>query len=473
MHRHHPRLFSMINPVNVLWIAIAVVSYYLAARTGMALFSLKPSNITLLWLASGIGMIICMRFGTWGFLMIVLASFMANYPGMLAAGLDNAVLHTLINAFADALAGMSAMLLMRRFLPAGLRRATDLLRFGMAVCLLPTLMSSLIIGFNLGFYGYIKWSETGNFIRMLIVADSLGILLVFPLFQAWQAEEMPQSAEWINILIALLAITALLTLAFNGYPGFIYFIFPVLLILAFYVRLSGVCLALTFGMIAIIAATGHRLGPFQSSNQVEAQFMLVSFVCTITFTILGVALHNQQLRDANASSQQWKLAAEYDALTHLLNRSAFLPVLQEEHQRAQRTGRSYALALLDLDFFKHVNDVYGHQTGDAVLEKFASLMQENVRGFDKVARLGGEEFAILFPDSSAADARVSMERLRARLELTPLHTPSGTISVTASIGIAEYKPGLKADATPDGIRAEADQFLYAAKNAGRNCVVSG
>lgn len=463
------RLGAKSRLIECVWVLFAMGLYYLAARTGMQLFALKPSNITLLWLASGIGMVMCMRHGLLAVPMIIIASFAANYPGMAEANLRMPVLYTLVSASADGAAGLIAMLMMRISLGDGLNKATDLLQFGLKVCLVPTIVSSIVISMNLVVGGYIRWDEAGNFVRMLVLADSLGILLIYPLYMTWSKDHHVKGVEAIRLLLTGLGITVLLWLAFRGHPGFIYFVLPVLLLLAFYVSLNLITLILTISMVAIIAMTGQQLGPFQSANLTEANFMLVCFVCTTTFTILGVALHNNQLLAIETARQEWQKAAEADSLTKLSNRAAFLPLLEEEHRRAQRTGHPYALALLDIDYFKTVNDIYGHQAGDDVLVFFASLMQANIRGIDKAARLGGDEFAILFPESDAQEASTAMERLRSRLEQNSVKTMRANIFVTSSIGIAEYRGG---DTTPDMVRTMADKLLYSAKHAGRNCVMS-
>ena len=459
---------SSVTLASVIWALLSMALYYLAARTGMELFALKPSNITLLWLASGIGMVMCLRHGLLAVPMIIFVSFCANYPGMLASKQASPLLYTLVSASADGLAGLIAMLMMRLYLREGLNKSTDLLHFGLKVCLLPTIISSLVISLNLAVGGYIRWEEAVDFFRMLVLADSLGILLIYPLYQAWSKGESLQPNEPSRLLLTSLGIAALLLLAFHGHPGFIYFILPVLLLLAFYISFKSLSLILAVSMVAIIAMTGQQLGPFQTANLVEANFMLVCFVSTTTFTILAVALHNQQLLAIETARQEWQKAAEVDALTKLMNRAAFLPLLEEEHERARRMGRPYALAMLDIDHFKKVNDIYGHQSGDEVLAHFASLIQANIRGIDKAARLGGDEFAILFPESDAKDAIAAMERLRQRLEYYSIHTHRANIFVTSSIGITEYQGG---DVTTEMLRTRADQLLYSAKHAGRNCVM--
>lgn len=464
--KSQPAVRTRLTELCLMLLAMAL--YYLAARTGMQLFALKPSNITLLWLASGIGMVMCMRHGLMAVPLIILASFFANYPGMAAAKLASPVLYTLVSATADGMAGLVAMLMMHLSLREGLRKSTDLLQFGLKVCLLPTVLSSTIISLNLAVGGYIQWDEAGDFFRMLVLADSLGILLIYPLYQAWCDEPRIRRSETARLILTSLGIATLLLLAFRGHPGFIYFILPVLLLMAFYVSMNLINLVLTISMVAIIAMTGQQLGPFQSASPVEANFMLICFVCTTTFTILAIALHNRQLQSIEIARQEWQQAAQFDALTGLNNRAAFLPMLTEEHLRAKRMGRPYALALLDIDHFKRVNDVYGHQAGDEVLAFFAGLMQANIRGIDKAARLGGDEFAILFPESGAKEAAAAMERLRQRLEASAVQTSLSQICITSSIGITEYQGG---DVTAEMVRTRADQLLYAAKHAGRNRVM--
>jgi len=99
----------------------------------------------------------------------------------------------------------------------------------------------------------------------------------------------------------------------------------------------------------------------------------MAFVFSSALTILGIALQNRQLTSIERSSELWKDAAEHDPLTGLINRRAFLPRLQNEHQRALRTGNTYTFAMLDLDHFKSINDAYGHHCGDAVLCALAQL----------------------------------------------------------------------------------------------------
>jgi diguanylate cyclase (GGDEF)-like protein len=149
-----------------------------------------------------------------------------------------------------------------------------------------------------------------------------------------------------------------------------------------------------------------------------------------------------------------------DDLTALANRRLLRQRLAEETMRSARSGRPFALLMIDLDHFKEVNDQHGHQVGDSVLRQCASTLKECLRGSDLVARYGGEEFCILLPETSARGARLVAERLRQAV--AQLSAPVPTISV----GVAMSEPASSAD---DLIR-HADEALYRAKTAGRNRV---
>ncbi|MFD2447399.1 diguanylate cyclase [Vogesella fluminis] len=161
--------------------------------------------------------------------------------------------------------------------------------------------------------------------------------------------------------------------------------------------------------------------------------------------------------------------ANTDELTGLYNRRQFLQRAQEEIARGQRWQRPLSLAMLDLDFFKRLNDRFGHGFGDEVLRRFASCIQFNVRLEDVCGRLGGEEFAILLPDTDRYNAGLIMQRVREAVEQIRLDNPLGgeAVRFTVSIGISELYPG---EETPTPLIARADAALYLAKQEGRNCV---
>lgn len=158
-----------------------------------------------------------------------------------------------------------------------------------------------------------------------------------------------------------------------------------------------------------------------------------------------------------------------DELTGVPNRRHFLTRLESERQRAVRYRRQACLAMLDLDHFKQVNDRYGHPAGDEVIRHFADLLRGHMRGEDMVGRLGGEEFALLMPETAPAGAQTVLERIRRELAKASLDSIAPGFAYTFSAGIAELS--LTEAPTCDHWIHEADQALYRAKTGGRNRTV--
>ncbi|AXO16984.1 diguanylate cyclase [Thalassospira indica] len=159
--------------------------------------------------------------------------------------------------------------------------------------------------------------------------------------------------------------------------------------------------------------------------------------------------------------------SDVDPLTGTYNRQTMMGDLNAERERAIRTGVPTAIALIDLDHFKSVNDTYGHQAGDLVLQSVAGILQSHVRPFDKVYRYGGEEFLVCLPNADMKQCARVLERLRRVIEASPVTISDDVIlPVTASIGAA---PMTKNRST-EQIIEKADKALYAAKEGGRNRV---
>lgn len=164
--------------------------------------------------------------------------------------------------------------------------------------------------------------------------------------------------------------------------------------------------------------------------------------------------------------------AHTDVLTGIGNRRQFFELAARELSRSNRSGSPLALLLLDIDDFKRINDQHGHEAGDAVLKSFAATVAAALRDVDIFARLGGEEFAILLPDTDSVAARAVAERIRRQVSLVVENRQQGqALSFTVSIGVAALIPGGEADSI-DAMLRRADAALYQAKNAGRNRVRS-
>ncbi len=182
-------------------------------------------------------------------------------------------------------------------------------------------------------------------------------------------------------------------------------------------------------------------------------------------------LNSQMLtmqRELEKKNAELERLAYYDTLTGLLNRRAILEKLDEWLRHTRRYHGRLAVAMLDIDHFKLVNDNYGHRVGDRVLADMAGLMRRSVRTTDSVGRYGGEEFLIILPNTDAAGAAIMAERVRSGIEGTPMHDAEGCdFQASVSLGVAEYCDG----DNEDMIVGRADSALYRAKDSGRNCIV--
>ena len=159
--------------------------------------------------------------------------------------------------------------------------------------------------------------------------------------------------------------------------------------------------------------------------------------------------------------------AHRDGLTGLINRRYFMLRAEAELLRAHRYERSVTVGMADLDFFKRINDTYGHAAGDVVLKTFAQMLLDSVRQTDLVCRYGGEEFAFVFPESTVEEARMLAERFRQRFAEYDIRLPDGgQVRVTLSIGLADASRCLLEEAL-----RHADDALYEAKHQGRNRVI--
>jgi diguanylate cyclase (GGDEF)-like protein len=156
-----------------------------------------------------------------------------------------------------------------------------------------------------------------------------------------------------------------------------------------------------------------------------------------------------------------------DELTSLANRRRFMAEFRREAQRADRTETPLSVIVLDIDDFKQVNDTWGHETGDLVLAGLAEVLSGATRTVDLAARLGGEEFAVLLPNTDAEGARGVAERVQRDLADLSVEVPGDSVTVTASFGISSFPEG----AALAELINDADRCLYEAKRAGKNRIV--
>jgi diguanylate cyclase (GGDEF)-like protein len=206
---------------------------------------------------------------------------------------------------------------------------------------------------------------------------------------------------------------------------------------------------------------------FRTTRSFSTIYSREELMSNLTGAIARSELASQELQRIN---EKLEYQAATDALTGVGNRRQFLQRVEAEVARTRRGGSTFSLLSLDIDYFKMINDTYGHLGGDNVLRGFVQKCLGAIRPYDWVARVGGEEFMVLLPQTGLQAACTIGERIRTEVESCLISTGNGKVTrITVSIGVAEF--GAEGN-TLDAILRIADQRLYQAKHHGRNCVVS-
>ena len=233
---------------------------------------------------------------------------------------------------------------------------------------------------------------------------------------------------------------------------------------------------ITFGNYYFFSQRLHRyLIPMKPTGAFPTQFKFMQQSCTaypirdennavhqICITIQDVteiAAYEKILLDINLK----------DSLTGAYNRLFLTTRLQEEFERHRRYSRTLSLIMLDIDYFKKVNDTYGHQCGDFILKSVCETINAILRKVDMLVRFGGEEFCCLLPETDLQSAMIMAERIRKAIEKKEFNYNDAVIRITVSLGVHEFRGDID---SPDTLLRTADEALYKAKEAGRNQVFS-
>lgn len=238
------------------------------------------------------------------------------------------------------------------------------------------------------------------------------------------------------------------------------------------------------GIIWGVISIGSILGVYLLNESLGIDLTLVSSksidrmidLTTVTL-VIGIAVWLNERTKAQAlthledAQAMLNHLAHVDPLTDVFNRRYFFDRAQNELELARQRDSHTSVLLLDLDYFKQINDSYGHNVGDQILVGLVALCQGHLRETDTLARLGGEEFVILLPNTDPAEARHIAERLRLKVENTSIQTDSGPLYVTISIGVMS-QPVSDPILTVQKLVQGADEAMYLAKRAGRNRVAT-
>jgi diguanylate cyclase (GGDEF)-like protein len=247
-----------------------------------------------------------------------------------------------------------------------------------------------------------------------------------------------------------------------GIGGFVFFLFlPLLMFQGFSIRVSIVTTLL-------IAIFPQILGFFDIAHHFEQmQYAVLIWPAAGSMIIVHYAFaQNYRLRYDSETALEF--ASNTDPLTGVSNRRYFVPTIRNELIRSQRFAHPVSLIVLDIDYFKTINDLHGHSAGDAAICALANICRESARQIDFVARLGGDEFAILLLEVGLDDALAVGERIRLAVENTSVKSFECTeVKFTVSIGVAEQPTD---NTSEEWLIELADSAMYNAKEAGRNCV---
>lgn len=230
----------------------------------------------------------------------------------------------------------------------------------------------------------------------------------------------------------------------------------------------------SLGLAALFLLTDRQIA-MPMATFAERALALACFVTALgrcaSIGLFGSSLREalyrrrNELAEANARIEEM---SQIDDLTGVMNRRTIMRCLDEEISRTRRTGRTASVALIDLDFFKRINDSFGHLVGDEALRTFALNVGANIRLTDRFGRYGGEEFLLVLPETDRELAQTMLDRLRLAVGQIDWGTIADGLSLSISVGLC----AIGSEDTPEAVLSRADAALYRAKNAGRNRVMA-
>ena len=309
-------------------------------------------------------------------------------------------------------------------------------------------------------------NETAYYI--LLLPAFLTLPTKWRLQQAWPYLRGLVMGKWLRALpLASLVLSWTLCVLVGG-PGAVAFPVPALLwcALRYVLFVTAVLTLLTSGWLLVsIELSQQAMAIFEMSKRdaIQSLRLGIALLALAPLTVASVMATHSALLD------RLRHLATHDQLTNLLNRGAFREKGVARLQELRLRNRPVAVLMLDIDHFKNINDTYGHHTGDEVLKRFAERARSCLREWDILARVGGEEFAVMLPDCTPQQAQAIAERIRAGFSDHPIDVAGTALNCSVSIGAA-IKPAAKVDL--DALLQAADETLYVAKNSGRNRVVA-
>ncbi|OLC98345.1 MAG: hypothetical protein AUH86_05305 [Acidobacteria bacterium 13_1_40CM_4_58_4] len=440
------------------------VVYILAAKLSLRLASVHPSA-TPFWPPTGIAIATLLMLGPRFWPTIFLGAFLVN---LTTAGTALTSLGIAVGNTSEALL---ASYLVTHF--AGGRHAFEktwnILRFAVYAGVLSTSVAATLGVASLALGGFAPWSQYGLLWRTWWLGDATGALVFAPFLLLWSANPRLKWSGWellegVGLFGSMLFTISIVFgptfhLQMKGDPWtFLCFPFLVWAALRFGPREASAAICLL--CVAEVVGTVHGYGPFAGGSTNKSLLLLQTFVAVEAMMILIFAV---EVSERRRQERHAKRLAVTDSLTGLANYRLLLERIDTEIKRYGRNGQPFSVLLLDMDGLKKINDTYGHLAGSLALCRMAEVLHLSCREVDTAARYGGDEFALVLPETSSEYAGLVAERISKRLaEDTEIPR------LAVSIGIAEY-PG--DGLTIEYILSAADHALYEAKRQARSVTV--
>jgi diguanylate cyclase (GGDEF)-like protein len=447
--------------VKNLFLLVALTAvYFLAGKFGLRL-AFVHASASAVWPCTGIALAAFLIFGYRVWPAILAGAFLVNITtaGSVATSLGIATGNTL--------EGVAGCYLVGRF-ASGQRvfeRAQDIFKFTFFAGMVSTTISATVGVTSLSLVGFADWARFGAIWTTWWLGDAVGAMLATPLVLLWwENPRLNWTRKKIVELAALfLGLISTCWVVFGGrlhstvknYP-FEYLCIPFLVWAAF--RFGRRKAATAVCVLAVIATWGtlRGFGPFARESVNTSLLLLQTFMGIMSVTSLVLAA---EVTEHKRAEEQARQLATSDALTGLANYRRLLNALDQEIKRYGRTGKTFAVLLLDLDGLKKINDALGHTVGNRALCRLANILQMHSREVDTAGRYGGDEFVVVLPETGPEAARHVAERVAEQLRSDGEEPP-----LTVSVGTAVY-PG-DGRSIEELLRA-ADRALYGQKDSSK------
>ncbi len=447
------RMSESLRRVALLFALAAL--YYFAATLGLR-FAYINSSVTTIWPPAGIALAAFVLLGYRVWPAILGAAFLANFTT------TGFMLPSIGIAIGNTAEGLLGAYLVNRFARGGrvFDRVRDIIRFTILAALVSTTVSASIGITSLALGGLLSWHDAPRVWLTWWLGDAVGDIVIAPALIIWiGVKPGPRwSRNQVIEAIALTAVTVLVTLALFGgvFPSRHYpltvLLWPVLIWVAFRFRPREAATAMLVISFIAIARTLRGVGPFSMFSQNESLILLQVWTGITAATSLVLATAVAVQRDIQGT---WRELAVTDPLTGLANHRQLVQALESEIKRSRRTAQPLAVVLLDLDGLKQINDRHGHLAGSLAIRRVAEALLGSCRATDTAARFGGDEFALVLPETGEAAAWHV-----ARGVVDRLATDAEKPNLSISVGVAVY-PGH--GESVEALLNAADVALYETK----------